>query len=74
MFFIQHKTRFSSLSYLFGCGGISGKPSSTIGFEKRHNSSLIRDKSQFIDKVTAITLQVPVGISDFIAFNTGKCS
>lgn len=55
-------------------GGISGKPSSTIGFEKRHNLSLVRDKAQFIDKVTAITLQAPAGISDFIAFNTGKCS
>lgn len=53
-------------------GGISGKPSSTIGFEKRHNASLNRDKAAFINNVTAIALQVPAGIKDFYQFNIGK--
>lgn len=54
-------------------GGISGKPSSTIGFEKRHNPNLIRNKAQFIDNITSIALQTPEGISDFITFNKGVC-
>lgn len=53
-------------------GGISGKPASTIGFEKRHNPSLIRDKTQFIDHVTSIALAAPEGIKDFYHFNIGK--
>jgi glyoxylase-like metal-dependent hydrolase (beta-lactamase superfamily II) len=53
-------------------GGISAKPSSTIGFEKRHNPSLIRNKEQFVDNVTSIALDVPVGIKDFYHFNIGK--
>lgn len=53
-------------------GGISGKPASTIGFEKRHNPSLLRNKAEFVDKVTAIALQVPAGIHDFLRFNVGK--
>lgn len=53
-------------------GGISGKPASTLGFEKRHNNSLNRNKDEFIDLVTSIALEVPQGIKDFYNFNIGK--
>lgn len=53
-------------------GGISGKPISTLGFEKRHNIHLNRDQQAFIDHVTSITLEIPEGISDFYRFNIGK--
>jgi hypothetical protein len=39
------------------CGaGLSGKPSSTIGFEKRWNKSLSMDKEAFID---SLLLEIP---------------
>src|SRR5262249_48851915 len=37
------------------CGaGMSGKPSSTIGYEKRWNALLAADRSTFVDKVSTV--------------------
>ena len=52
-------------------GGISGKPISTLGFEKRHNDGLIRDRSQFIDRIASIELPPVDEIRAIYAFNTG---
>ena len=54
------------------CGaGLSGKPSSTIGFEKRWNAMLAADRSAFIEKVSNVPAQ-PDGIERNLAFNTGR--
>lgn len=52
-------------------GGISGKPVSTLGFEKRHNTGLIRDRQAFVDTVSAIELPDVEDIRDFLKANTG---
>ncbi|MCL7744897.1 MBL fold metallo-hydrolase [Guyparkeria hydrothermalis] len=52
-------------------GGISGKPVSTLGFEKRHNRGLVRDREAFVDAIAAIELPPVDDISAFYAFNTG---
>lgn len=52
-------------------GGISGKPMSTLGFEKRHNDGLIRDRSRFIDRIASIELPPVEAMRAIYAFNTG---
>ncbi len=52
-------------------GGISGKPVSTLGFEKRHNPGLIRERNRFVDEVAAIELPPVEDLKGFYAFNTG---
>lgn len=54
------------------CGsGLSGKPSSTIGFEKRNNPLLaIRDKKQFIRRLTSKLPPRPAEMDQIILINT----
>ena len=53
------------------CGiGISGKPSSTIGFEKRFNSALrITDRSEFVDYLIRDISARPVDMQQIVAAN-----
>jgi len=54
------------------CGaGISGKPSSTIGFERRWNPSLSLDKATFIENVVKEILPRPLDMKQKIAANLG---
>ena len=54
------------------CGaGLSGKPSSTVGFEKRWNPSLTMDKTQFISHVIADIPPPPAGMQDIVRANLG---
>jgi len=45
-----HTDPVIATSYLFGCGrGLSGKPSSTIGFERRFNRAFsLSDEESFV--------------------------
>lgn len=52
-------------------GGISGKPMSTLGFEKRHNSGLIREREKFVEIIASIELPPVEEIQEFYSFNTG---
>jgi hydroxyacylglutathione hydrolase len=57
------------------CGAdISGKPSSTIGFEKRWNQLLKLDQQAFVDAVTANIPPRPVDMERLIASNLGIAS
>ena len=53
------------------CGaGISGKPSSTIGFEKRFNPALrLTDKNEFIKLVTGDIPPRPAEMDKMVAAN-----
>lgn len=52
------------------CGaGISGKPMSTLGFEKRHNPTLSLDKAAFIKQVAGTVLPLPESLKKIVAFN-----
>ncbi|MFA6699362.1 MAG: MBL fold metallo-hydrolase [Thiomicrospira sp.] len=52
------------------CGaGISGKPVSTIGFEKRHNPTLRMSKADFVKTVLGAMLPYPEGMDKIIRFN-----
>ncbi|MBB5254699.1 MBL fold metallo-hydrolase [Sulfurisphaera ohwakuensis] len=53
------------------CGyGISGKPSSTIGFEKKFNQLFkINDKNEFIRRITSISLNKPKHFDENIKIN-----
>jgi len=53
-------------------GGISGKPISTLGFEKRHNGGLIRDRVRFVDEIASIELPPVESIRAIYSFNTGS--
>lgn len=54
------------------CGaGISGKPSSTIGFERRWNPLLSLGKQQFIDVVNADIPPRPANMEAYVAANLG---
>lgn len=56
------------------CGaGISGKPMSTIGFEKRHNPTLQLDREAFIEQVASTALPQPKEMNEILKFNLGKC-
>lgn len=53
------------------CGaGLSGKPSSTLGFEKRWNPALSVDKAGFIAAVTAEIPARPANMDAIVAANT----
>lgn len=55
------------------CGaGLSGKPASTIGFEKRFNTMLTLPREAFIEAVTAQIPPTPVEIADIVAVNLGS--
>lgn len=54
------------------CGaGISGKPSSTIGFEKRWNAALSLDREAFIAAATADIPPQPAGMAQILSANLG---
>ena len=53
------------------CGaGLSGKPSSTLGFEKRWNPALSMDKSDFVAAVTESVPARPADMDAIVAANT----
>lgn len=52
------------------CGaGLSGKPSSTIGFEKRWNAALTLDRTSFIAQLTASVPPRPADMDRIVAAN-----
>jgi hydroxyacylglutathione hydrolase len=54
------------------CGaGLSGKPSSTIGFEKRFNKALSLDREAFVDAVSVVAPK-PADSEAVLAFNRGQ--
>jgi len=53
------------------CGaGISGKPSSTIGFEKRWNPMLSLDRDAFVAELTSTVMARPADMDRIVAINT----
>ena len=53
------------------CGaGISGKPSSTLAFEKRFNTALVADKATFIANLLANLPPEPTDMAEIIRRNT----
>jgi glyoxylase-like metal-dependent hydrolase (beta-lactamase superfamily II) len=56
------------------CGaGLSGKPSSTIGYEKRWSAMLATDREAFVEKVSSVPAQ-PSNMEGNLAFNSGHAS
>jgi glyoxylase-like metal-dependent hydrolase (beta-lactamase superfamily II) len=54
------------------CGvGLSGKPSSTLGFEKRWNPALTMDKATFVDYLTKEIPPRPADMEAMVRFNLG---
>lgn len=54
------------------CGaGLSGKPSSTLGFEKRWYPALTMDKAAFVDYLTKETPPRPVDIDAMVRATLG---
>jgi hydroxyacylglutathione hydrolase len=55
------------------CGaGMSGKPGSTIGFEKRSNALLGKSREDFVTALTAEIPPRPAEMDRMVAFNLGK--
>jgi glyoxylase-like metal-dependent hydrolase (beta-lactamase superfamily II) len=55
------------------CGaGMSGKPMSTIGFEKRWNPMLAMSKDQFVAELTGSIPPRPAEMDRMVAFNLGN--
>lgn len=55
------------------CGaGLSGKPSSTLGFEKRWNPSLSMDRDAFVEYLTKEIQPRPTDMDAIIAANRGQ--
>lgn len=55
------------------CGaGLSGKPMSTIGFEKRWNSVLSLDRESFVETVGANIPERPAGMELIVQANQGR--
>jgi glyoxylase-like metal-dependent hydrolase (beta-lactamase superfamily II) len=55
------------------CGaGMSGKPASTIGFEKRWNHLLALDQAAFVDEVGASVPPKPDGMAEILRWNQGR--
>ena len=55
------------------CGaGLSGKPSSTIGFEKRWNPGLSMDKEAFIEYLTKEIPPRPAEMDKMVAANIAR--
>jgi len=55
------------------CGaGLSGKPSSTVAFEKRWNALLGADRDTFVDRLSSQPLVQPQGMQDILRFNQGR--
>jgi hypothetical protein len=58
------------------CGrGLSGKPMSTIGFEKRHNKAFrLDDEEAFVRLMLADVPPAPPGAAEIRAVNSGKAT
>lgn len=57
------------------CGaGISGKPSSTLGFEKRYNPLLRADREAFIAALTSRIPPRPAQMDRMVAVNSGRAA
>jgi hydroxyacylglutathione hydrolase len=55
------------------CGaGLSGKPSSTLAFEKRWNSMLALDRDEFVRKLSGEEMKQPQGMEAILRFNKGQ--
>ena len=55
------------------CGaGLSGKPSSTIGFEKRWNPALSMDRDQFVGDLIASMPPRPSDMEAIVRMNTHR--
>jgi glyoxylase-like metal-dependent hydrolase (beta-lactamase superfamily II) len=55
------------------CGaGLSGKPSSTLAFERRWNPLLSADRAAFVQKLTGQPLAQPPGMEEILRFNQGR--
>lgn len=55
------------------CGaGMSGKPASTIAFEKRWNALLGLDEAAFVDQLGGMTPPKPAGMDAILRFNQGR--
>ena len=54
---------------LCGGAGLSGKTSSTIGFERRHNPLLVMDEPQFVEAVTDSLPSRPPNIERIVELN-----
>ncbi len=55
------------------CGaGMSGKPSSTIAFEKRWNNLLQLDQNAFVEQVGATVPPKPEGMAEIVLWNQGR--
>jgi hydroxyacylglutathione hydrolase len=55
------------------CGaGLSGKPSSTVAFEKQWNSLLTADRASFVGKLAGQPLVQPPGMEATLQFNQGR--
>jgi glyoxylase-like metal-dependent hydrolase (beta-lactamase superfamily II) len=55
------------------CGaGMSGKPSSTVAFEKRWNNLLKLDQQEFIEQVGATVPPKPEGMAEILLWNQGR--
>jgi glyoxylase-like metal-dependent hydrolase (beta-lactamase superfamily II) len=54
------------------CGaGLSGKPSSTIGFEKRFNRALSLERQEFVDTIAVVAVK-PADSEAVLEFNRGN--
>lgn len=54
------------------CGaGMSGKPASTIGFERRWNALLGLDVGAFVDEVSGVVPPKPAAMAEIMRFNQG---
>jgi len=55
------------------CGaGMSGKPMSTLAFEKRWNPSLTLSRSAFIEKITSAIPPKPADVESIVRLNQGR--
>ena len=55
------------------CGaGLSGKPSSTIAFEKQWNPVLGLAREAFVDEVGGSAPAKPAGMDEILRFNQGR--
>lgn len=68
-------------AYLFGCGGLgkcavvaagmSGKPSSTLAFEKRNSPLLSKPRDEFIDALSNVPPK-PAAMEQILRVNQGR--
>lgn len=57
------------------CGvGLSGKPSSTLGFEKRWNAGLAMERDEFIDYLTQDIPARPANMDEIVRVNLGAAA